>query len=440
MAIRGFTLVELLVVVAIISIAMALALNLPTSDRKMADVSAAANELAGTLRLARSLALERQAVHAVSFHIQNGVGTSGAVINNWDGNHWYRLVGPSLETSVPAPPEPTRLNTSYGTGYNVVKVVRGVSRSWQGGARRLPARKVRFLALTDQDNGHAHDWKDTGAVFGQYPPTYPRPWCGWWDATSGRLRAWGGYDPLLTDGKGRANSGFYYQGQDGVITGCVTPAGRTRVSTLTQTEVGAENIADGSTTLLTADAARPLVNGDWLDCRIVFYPDGRVEVPGFMELRYWSRRAAGNGGGNAISGWGDLGDLYPEWKDWWNHYAYEQPATWFNEASGYWYITLAPDVASDSDAFPDVHTALRSMTPCFRVGISRIGDVRVVQVRNRLSGVLDTAITVWQDRTQTKATYARGMRSDANGRLVGAPVVDALVPEMLTKRSWWYAP
>ena len=159
-----------------------------------------------------------------------------------------------------------------------------------------------------------------------------------------------------------------------------------------------------------------------------------------LAVRYWSRYTAGKGGGNAVAGWGDLGDMYPEWRNWSNLTPSEQPGTWFQEASGYWYFTLAPDIASDTDTFSNARTAMRSLMPCFRVGINRIGDVRIVQVGERLSGTLDGVITDWQNRTQTKNNYARGMRSDTAGRLVGSPVVDALVPEMLTRRTWWYAP
>lgn len=444
----AFTLVELLVVLGIVAIASALALSVPTADNRLGAVDAAARELGATLRVARSLALERQAVYGVAFNIQNGAGTSGSQINNWDGEHWYRIIGPSLESNAPAPPDPTRLNTSYGTAYNVVKVVRGVSRSWVGEPHRLAARKVRFLALSDQDNGHSHTWDDGATQYGTFPSTYPRPWCGWWDGAANRLRPWGGYDPALVDGAGRKNSAFYYEGQDGAITGCLTPAAKTRTSTLTKTEMGNESTADNASVLLAGGAPRPLVNGNWLDCQVLFYPDGHVQIPGFMDLRYWSRRTQGAGGGNAVPGYGDLGDLYPPCKSLSNHRLHERPATWFQEASGYWYFTLAPDLQQDSDVFPNVQAALKSLQPCMRVGINPVGDVRVVQVRTALSPTLpdgttvhlDNSITSWSDPVQTKAKYARNMLSDANGKLRGAPITDSLTVEMLSQRSWWYAP
>jgi prepilin-type N-terminal cleavage/methylation domain-containing protein len=436
MARRAFTLIELLVVLGIIAIAFAMALSLTTFDKRMANVSAAANELAATLREARALAMQRQSIHAVAFHIQNGTGTSGRLINNWDGEHWYRLLGPCLETNLPAPPDPNLEKV------NLAQVVRAVSRSWIGDQHRLAARKVRFVALTDQDNGSAHTWYDGGDTYGRFPTTYPRPWCGWWEASSGRLYPWGGYDSALRDRAStpRPNSGFYYQGNDGAISGSLSPS--TRTSTLTKVDMFRSFDSLTSTVLLVQNTPRPLVNAHWLDCRIVFRPDGTVTMPGFMELRFQSRQrnGAGGNGGNAVPGWGDLGDMYPSWRSWWDHQPDERPATSYQAVSGYWWITLGPDLEVDSDVFLSAQAAVRSLQPCFRVGISAIGDVRVVQMRNQLSGTLDASITDWSNRAQTKANYAWNRLSDANGNARGRPVGDALVPDMLMKRSWWYAP
>ena len=91
----SFTLVELIVVVAIMALAFSMIAFLPKGAKRDADVQAAAEELASTLRLARSLAMDRHAVYAVSFNIQNAPGTSGKVLNNWSGGHWYRILGPN---------------------------------------------------------------------------------------------------------------------------------------------------------------------------------------------------------------------------------------------------------------------------------------------------------------------------------------------------------
>lgn len=430
----GFTLIELLVVLAIIAIAGSIALSQTTADKRMGEVGAAANELAATLRSARALAMQRQAIHAVSFHLQNGVGTSGRLLNNWDGEHWYRIIGPSLESNRPAPPNPAALSNDA----NVAKIVRGVPRAWIGDQHRLPARKVRFLALTDQDNGHAHTWSGPTDRFARFPDSYPRPWCGWWDAGTGRLYPWGGYDTLLRDADSRANSGFYYQGNDGTITGCRSPA--TRTSTLTAADLGTSVTSGGNTVLLVQNAPRPLVNGNWLDFQVVFQPDGQVVVPGFMELRYNSRLRSGGTGGNAVPGWGDLGDLYPTWRDFWSHKPDERPATSFQARSGYWWMTLAPDMQADSDVFPNAQAAVRSMQPCFRVGISGVGDVRVALMGNTPSGTLDGSITDWGSRAQTRVKYAGNLLTETPGQPRGRPVTDVITPEMLTRRSWWYAP
>jgi len=373
----------------------------------------------------------------VSFHLQNGAGTSGVLLNNWDGEHWYRIIGPSVASNRPAPPNPAKLGND-SREENVAKIVRSVPHAWIGDQHRLPARKVRFLALTDQDNGHAHTWNGPTDRFARFPPTYPRPWCGWWDAGSGRLHPWGGYDTALRDADNRPNAGFYFQGNDGTITGCRSPA--TRTSTLSYVELGSMVDSGGTTVLLAQNAPRPLVNGNWLDCTISFRPDGSVVVPGFMELRYHSRLRQGGSGGNAVPGWGDLGDLYPTWRDFWNHAAHERPATSYQARSGWWWITLAPDMQSDSDAFPSAQAAVRSLQPCFRVGISAVGDVRVALMGNRLSGTLDGSITDWQSRAQTRAAYQGNLLTESDGRPRGRPVTDAVTPEMLERRSWWYAP
>lgn len=450
-ACRGFTLIELLVVLAIMAIAAGIALSIPEADKRRVAVQASARELAEYLRSAQAMAVRDRAGYAVVFNIANGAGTSGAVINNWDGNHWYRLLGPGEfdysrgNHGLSFHPRPTAF-FDYGASdnfNNVPAMVRRVRTAWIGEAQRLPARKVRFLALTDLDNGHSHL---QGGAAGQstFPATYPRPWCGWFDGASGRLMAWGGYDPALTL-NGRANSAFYWQGSDPALVGSLNPADRT--STVAFDEYG--NNSSGGKQIFRKDEVRPLVNGDWMDFYISFRPDGTVQAGRFGELRAES----GLQGADATYGAtpnGDIGDMAPAKADWATpgHANYGHSfnlgdaiftATGFEARTGFWYITLAPDVGEDSDRFADARAAVRSMMPAYRVGVSPFGDVRVVQVLPSLAGQLDDTISgaQWQDRTVTNAHWRDGLLTDAAGLASGQPIVDALTPEMLTGRVWW---
>jgi prepilin-type N-terminal cleavage/methylation domain-containing protein len=465
----GFTLVELVVVLAIMSIAMAMAFTLPRGDKRHIQVESAARDLAAFLRNAHALAMRRRVSYAVAFNIQNGPSTSGLVLNNWSGDHWYRLIGPQednyslLGNGYPAFPQPILgINGDNGDNTNnTAQFLRRVHGSWVGDAQRLAARQVRFLALGDEDNGQSHDWTSSTAQFSTFPVTYPRPWFGWYDVATGRLRPWGGYDPALTDGAGRSNSGFYYAGNDGVITGCVNP--RERDSTCTETDFGVDAnqalLSTGVTRLFTPNAPRALVNGDWLDFYIAFNPDGTCTAGNFDNVRLSSFifQSGNGGGGMAMPGFGDLGDLYPAISTPLNNLRYtpnqytdcaaglptdQQPASHWQGRSGWWYITLCPDIITDTDRFNNATDAWTSLAPVFRVAVNQFGDVRVVQVKNHLPGgkVLDASITNWQDPTQTSSLYQGGLLTNPDGTARGTPVVEELTPDMLQQRRFWYAP
>ena len=89
---RGFSLIELLVVVSLIVLVMGMALAIPRGDKRAAAVMEAARELAQTMRQARAMAIEDQAPVAITFNLQNAPGTDGSVLNNWTGGHWYQVV------------------------------------------------------------------------------------------------------------------------------------------------------------------------------------------------------------------------------------------------------------------------------------------------------------------------------------------------------------
>ncbi len=448
---RAFTLVELLTVVAIMAILMAMALSMPKQDRRRTAVEAASRELAGTLRLARSLAMERRTAYAVAFNIANGAGTSGRILNNWGGGHWYQILGPNEDTlarNAPGWHHTLPVLTNAGSqSVSVVQVLDGINRTWIGQRTVLQPRQVRFLSLGDQDNGIVRLWyRDDIQEMRSFPATYPRPWCGWWEASTGMLHGWGGYDsrvsggqPVVRDFWNRNCSGFNFEGWSGTVSGCVNAT--TRTSTI-----------DGRV-LLRAGEPRALVNADWLDSYITFRPDGTAQFGHFGRLRqmsYQFRGAAGVTG--AATGWGDIGDFLPilSETDWWwsntdrivDHDS--QQAGHFLRRTGYWHLTLAPDAESDSNEFPDARSAQRSMMPAYRVAVSPSGEIKVTPVKSFLpsGAVLDTSIAPgdWTNHTVTSARYQRNLLTESDGSDRGRPVTDAITPEMLAQRSWWFAP
>jgi Tfp pilus assembly protein FimT len=424
----GFTIVELMVVILIISLAIGMITILPNGDRRDADVSAAAQELAGTLREARALAMDRRCITAVSFNIQNAPGTSGRILNNNTGGHWYRIAGPvdnqytPYQNGSPVYPYSTFWNDNTAIFLNNVKT------AWVGDRHVLVPRHVRFLALSDQDNGTIVDSGAGNSPGGTFLPTYPRPWCGWWDAASQRLYPWGGYDPAIVDANGRQCSGFYFAGRDGTISGCVNPVSRSTTTAPT-------------TTILTAGDGRALIHGDWLDYIIHFLPDGTAHEGEVMRARQMSWAMAGQGGGTAP---GDFGDFCGQA----NPFSIPStslrlgaltPMTSYVGFTGFWSITLAPDQAGDDDHFPSAMAAYQSLMPAYRVMVSPYGLVKVVKIRafNPGGAAFDTTISNWQDPSQTNRFYQNQVATDAAGNRRGMPMADFLMPEAMANRTWW---
>jgi len=437
---RGFTLVELLVVIAIMVTLMALALSVPSADRKRIAVEASARELAATLRQARSMAIERRSTYAVAFNVANGAGSSGQVLNNWDGGHWYQILGP-----VRSGGQVSRLNylhpepiLSWKPVVGINSVLAQIDQAWLGERSVLPARKVRFLALSDVDNGHLHLSGSSSTYYNTFPGTYPRPWCGWYDTGSKRLYGWGAYRSGVATHDGRNPSGFFYQGTDAAITGSRNVVDR--ISTIT----------GWGGTLLATGEVRPIANARWLDSYLTFRPDGSVVAQPFGQLRLYSYAYQGNNsvGGNAKSPRGDLGDLAPRYDTSGDITGRRlltpesSQAGHYLARTGYAWITLAPDAEQDSDVYPSAAAAVRAMMPAVRVGINQAGDVRIEPVRAFLptGTALDAGwISSW-GAAVTDQRYQGNAPSEIDGTARGTIITDALVPEMLTQRCWWTTP
>jgi len=499
----GFSLVELLVAMSIVVIAIGITFGSTRLDTREQAVRAAAEELAAVCRKARARAMAEHQAVGLSFNIQNAPGSSGRVLNNRSGGHWYRLLGAgstvgSEHRIFGTPPLLVRWYSTrdgakiqeLGKYDNPIRYfLESVERSWIGPPTMLPAHRVRFLALADQDNGDFVQPGDT------YAPTYPRPWFGWWDQSSKRLYPWGGYDPAipLTDQTGTTDSvlyqprtlggrtispsGFYYEGYDGAIPDSRHPSDRLVVDDTNNDGKIQYDTANPGTNddtsaarryaLWRAGEPRPLVEARFTDCLVLFLPDGTVTAA-WMGLRHQYCCNINNGNYNGGKLFSDpstttvattapagkflLRDLAPA--DRCNRASdslytstsaeYATEATWLARRSGAYWITLAPDVADDNDAFADAASALRSITPCYRVGIGLLGDVQVVRVRTSPppedpAWVLDTVLHAgtWGSAAVTSVHYQRNQRTLADGTPTGRPVHDTVTPEMLRDRVWW---
>jgi prepilin-type N-terminal cleavage/methylation domain-containing protein len=301
---RGFTLIELLLVFALIALIAGMVMTGMGAQRPGVHVRPAAEELAGVLRRARSLATSTMRPHAVVFNLANAGGSSGRILNNLDGGHWYRILGPVQGSDADSVPV---LSTTFWNEYpNYGDFLEAVEGNWLGEAHVLPAGKVRFLALTDTDEGGRFANKMTEdlvqtapalsesfyASSGESPNTYPRPWFGWYDQASKRLHAWGGYDP--SNASTRAFAGFCFQGGAAAITDSKNPSDKTITwypSRASRQFFDPKNgaLSTGASqqtrTILKTGEVRPVVNAAWRDAAIVFLPDGRAQMLPWNEAR-----------------------------------------------------------------------------------------------------------------------------------------------------------
>ena len=426
----AFTLIELLVVITIIATALGMVGVMMSRTNADASVRSAAEALAGVLREARTLAMVNQAPYGVVFNIQNAPGSSGRVLNNRSGGHWYRIIGPAKHTlmdhvgrQIMVPYQWSSMTDYSGWGQNFATFphfVEAIKDDWVSKPYVLPTRKVRFLALGETDEGNringGSQWGGywTERAYG-YTSTYPRPYFGYFDPVRKRLFPWGGYDPDLHTSEPWkrisgskepiANySGFFYQGNEGPITDSRNPADRIRqVDWNVDKDFSDTDPVQGSEAdyaVYRAGEGRPLVNADWLDSLVIFQPNGDACMPPFGVARkryYWgqaaasptnSREAQANGVSDRAKPWKSsvVDDYFP------NQWGYSVSSDMrgympnyevgdFSRVIDGWHITLAPDSADDKDTFQSAEQALKAIGPRYRIFISRRGEVQTFRVR-----------------------------------------------------------
>lgn len=488
----GFSLVELLVVLAVFGVILGISANLLRGENRDAQVRRAAEELAAVLRQTRNRAMHEQAGYAVVFNIQNAPGTSGSVLNNWSGGHWYRVLGPStygyavnqFGTGANSPSTPLPGATRTYSGWNIPSFpdfLERVRASWAGEPHVLPAKRVRFLALSDTDEGQRNTKIDNWSVAradrqtwyaANGETTYPRPWFGVYDPVTQRLHPWGGYDPT------KNFSGFFYEGTDGDISGSRHPADRSYNSDLdgNGTFADVDRNGDGDMDdpferevaypIYRQGEARPLVDAAWMDAAILFTPSGEAI---FLE---WARgrwayaavqKTAGTGD-SAVKGNG-VGDRSKPWKSvqaYGGEFSLSKDVTTevahFTSHTGGWYLTLGPDMTRDTDVFPTAREALDSILPAYRVFVGRSGAIRATRVQRRADGYLDGKQTWpplasdWQRTATTTGNLlwqrcrkgwlhqaSAGDPNNPNYNLVpvGKPISTVVTERMLTDRIWW---
>jgi type II secretory pathway pseudopilin PulG len=438
----AFTLVELLIVITLMLMAMGMIALLPSGAKRDSAVSGAAQELAATLRLAHGMAIDKKATYAVAFNITNGPGTSGKVLNNWGGGHWYQILGPDDNDFAGGKSWPMFPTPSWYDPTPLSDYLGNVKSCFVGDRHVLPARKVRFLALGDQDNG--------GNILSYWPysmtyvPTYPRAWCGYWDGASKRLYPWGGYDTTTpVNGNGRQASGFFYEGLDGPITGCVNPVNRVAND-------------PGAAQIFAQGKPRPLINGEWADYVLEFFPDGTAGEA----MPFYARQTIGSWGPpfNLSDMAGNIGTGFPYTPSYGQqgqvtipgtgsatgvNYFRPTSITSFQPYTGVWAITLAPDIDQDTDRFGDAQSAFQSIMPAYRVTMTAFAQVKVVKVSTTYQGTgggqFDTTMDgLWQDWPNGVNKFYQGnMATNPDMTLRGYPVMDFLSPDMLAQRHFW---
>jgi prepilin-type N-terminal cleavage/methylation domain-containing protein len=475
----GFTLLEMLAVLAVMAIVLGMAIPGFTRDEREAHVRAAADELAATLRKARSLAMARQTAYGVAFNIQNDPDSSGRVLNNRTGGHWYQIIGPSGNSSYDLQggtlPYASDMGADSLVKYhnlpNFPDFTQEVSRCWAGERIVLPRNRVRFLALSDTDEGPRvrapHYNKSSDApqnvwygVGGER--SYPRPWCGYWDRTTGEWWPWGGRG--ATTASVAAKSAFWYQGSEADFPDSRNPADRSYTQYF---DLDGDKYTSGAGEkvigykVLTKGEPRPLVNAAWLDAVIAFLPSGQAIFLEWNRARryYDDIQAVPDNNANEAFGFRSNGvrDMAKSYGSTvYTNHSYDQAEVGhFTRHTGGWFITLAPDAASDIHTFSSAAEVIAAITPAYRVFVGNWGSVRTIRVRNQpLTGrtlwpaaaddwLSSVSTGVWKNcrngwlHAPASSTSSSVETPVSKLKPRGIPVIDLINEQILADRMWW---
>jgi prepilin-type N-terminal cleavage/methylation domain-containing protein len=481
---RAFTLVELLIVLLILLFLFGMvATLLGNTALGNSQVRASAYQLAAVLGKARQMAMDHRGVYGVSFNIENAPGSSGSIINNRSGGHWYRIIGPHDPSWLGGWSGVGGYNLPYlfdrgswaawawpppTTGVNDVELgpwLNTIQNDFIGEKYYLPKGQARFVALLDQDNG------DNNTPGARFYTTYPRPWFG--DFVKGpgdakpRLYCWGGYDPGFIDsnpGGGQISrpssvnySGFYYQGDDPPIVGCVNPRDRYIIDRPGGTDTvldaqGSMKVTGEGYQLFAQGQTRPLVNGNWLDCVVLFNPDGTATMADWMGMRHQYGK----------SGDASIYDTPNYWNDNWNFnlmqlgpgdmcnysrgsgpYDSRYEVSSYASVTGTHYFTIGKDMPDDTVQYPSAQAALNALMPLYRVGVSKLGEITVQKVTTTLPSnkTLDSkwAAPIWSNYNIGYIGYWDNVALSATGqRLV--PTESVVTAQMMASQQWWMNP
>ncbi len=472
---RGFTLMELGLVIAVLALMFALIGGIAGRRTIRGNtVRAAVDELVSTLRQARQMAMDHKAVYGVTFNIANAAGSTGQVLNNRGGGHWYRIIGPNDPGSgswagaggysMPVWMDREDWWNPGANGTGDVELgwwLSAVQSEMVGPKHYLPKGEARFVALNDEDNGN--NWCQCSC----FPATYPRPWFG--DFVQGpgdaqpRLYTWGGYDQGFTDfwqgvywravRPPNINfSAFYYQGDDPPIVGCVNPQDRYIIDD----PAGTSATAQRHFRLFTQGEPRPLINGDWLDFVVIFNPDGSATTNDFLHMRHQYGQTGADGPGSYfwndngsnnlwMLGPGDMCNFINGWVEYYACVPYNNrsEASSYADVTGTYYITMGVDMPDDTVSYPSAQAALEAMTPLYRVGVTRLGEIKAVRVSTiqPAGAILDAKWQggMWNNYNLGYNGFWNNLALSATGQTL-MPAEDFVTPQMMTNMQWWLDP
>ncbi|MCX8013171.1 MAG: hypothetical protein N3A02_02630, partial [Rectinema sp.] len=260
-------------------------------------------------------------------------------------------------------------------------LVNVISATWIGEPYRLPPKKVRFVALSDLDDGRGTTRSQSSSSV-TFESTYPRPWFGYYKDK--KWYAWGG--------KYRIHA----RTQDAVI--CFLPNGGAIMPEFLRNKRYYAKIENKSGKQYPKPITGTLPN---------------EEIRSFVQ---------------------PAGQDRPPWECTWD----VPEIVHFLQHTGGYHITLGPDVRSrDPGAYEDAEDVLTSLLPAYRIYISRNGGIGMFAVKR---GDTPENAKKWSD---IQGDCPLGWWSQNNATIkvyrspVGKPILAVVNKDMLEKKIWW---